>query len=80
MTHSAGHAAIFRGHIGRCKIDRRAEIAMTPELVLLAVGLMLSMAAIFSAATYFLLDYLVGQNPKTVTASVPSNWFRDMAA
>jgi hypothetical protein len=35
---------------------------MTAELILLAAGFMLSMAGIFSAANYILLDYLVGPN------------------
>jgi hypothetical protein len=39
----------------------KGRSAMTPELILLAVGFMLSMAGIFSAANYILLDYLVGQ-------------------
>jgi len=32
---------------------------MTPELILLTVGLMLSMAGIFSAANYALLDWVL---------------------
>ena len=34
---------------------------MTPELILLAMGFMLSMAGIFGAANWILFDHLVGQ-------------------